>query len=130
MTYDFNEAGEQRSYDVIPEGLVAVIQLNIRAGDAGADGLLTRAKDGRSEGLDCEFIIVEGPHAKRKFWMRLTLSGTTEGHSQAADISHRTLRAILESRPHRARPVRENTQGFPIRPRTEERRRGARPAVP
>jgi hypothetical protein len=95
--FDFNEAPEQRNFDVIPERTIAVLQLNIRPGDAGEDGMLTRSKDGRSIGLDCEFIVTEGPHAKRKFWARLTLSGTTEGHAEAARISQGVLRAILES---------------------------------
>jgi hypothetical protein len=97
MSYDFNTASEQRSFDVIPDGTIAVVQLNIRAGGAGEGGILTRSKDGRSEGIDAELVVVEGPHAKRKFFERLTVSGTTEGHDQAAKISHGKLRAILES---------------------------------
>jgi hypothetical protein len=30
MSYDFNTAGEQRSFDVIPDKTIAVVQLNIR----------------------------------------------------------------------------------------------------
>jgi hypothetical protein len=41
--------------------------------------------------------VVDGPHAKRKFWSLLTISGTTPGHAQAAEISGMKLRAILES---------------------------------
>jgi hypothetical protein len=97
MTFDFNTAGEQRSFDVVPERTVAVVQLNIRPGDAGENGILKRSKTGEAEGLDCELIIVGGPYDKRKFWEWLTVSGTTDGHAQAADISRRKLRAILES---------------------------------
>ena len=92
---DFNNAGAQQ--DVIPEGTIVVAQMNLRPGNAGEEGLLKRSKDGQAEGLDVEFVIVEGEYAKRKFWSYMTLSGTTDGHAQAADITNRTLRAILES---------------------------------
>ena len=95
--FDYNTADGQRDLDVIPNGTIAVVQLNIRAGDAGEDGLLKRSKNGEAEGLDCVFIVVEGPHAKRKFFNFAVLSGTTDGHAQAADITRSRLRAILES---------------------------------
>jgi hypothetical protein len=95
--FDFNTATEQRSFDTIPDGTVAVIQLNIRAGDAGPTGLFKRSKTGEAEGLDAEFIVFDGPYAKRKFFGFMVLSGTTDGHAQAADISRSRLRAILES---------------------------------
>jgi hypothetical protein len=96
-TFDFNSAGEQRSFDVIPDRTIAVVQLNIRPGDAGEDGLLKRSKTGGAEGLDCELVVIGGEYDKRKFWDWMTVEGTTDGHKQAADISHRKLRAILES---------------------------------
>jgi hypothetical protein len=96
-TYDFNTAGEQRSFDVIPDRTIAVVQLNIRPGDAGEDGLLKRSKTGEAEGLDCELVVIGGDYDKRKFWEWLTVSGATDGHAQAAHISCRKLRAILES---------------------------------
>jgi hypothetical protein len=97
MSYDYNTAGGQRSFDVIPDGTIAVVQMNIRPGNAGEGGLLKRSKAGDAEGLDAEFIVVEGDYAKRKFWGFLIVSGTTDGHAQAADITARKLRAILES---------------------------------
>jgi hypothetical protein len=96
-TYDFNSAGEQKSFDVIPDRTTAVVQLNIRPGNVGEGGMLKRSKSGEAEALDCELTVVEGPYAKRKFWDFMTLAGTTDGHATAADISRRKLRAILES---------------------------------
>jgi hypothetical protein len=58
---------------------------------------------GNSTGLDLELIVVDGEYAKRKMWLRLTLSGSTDGHQTARDISRRTLRAMLESA-HGIRP--------------------------
>ena len=31
--FDFNTANEQRDFDVIPNGTIAVVQLNIRPGE-------------------------------------------------------------------------------------------------
>jgi hypothetical protein len=95
-TFDFNSVDEQ-SFDVIPDGTIVVVQLKIREGNAGENGLLTRSKNGKAEGLDCEFTVVEGPHTKRKIFGFYVLSGVTDGHAQAADITKRRLRAILES---------------------------------
>jgi hypothetical protein len=94
---DFNDAGEQRSFDLIPAGTVCTLQLTIRPGGAGDGGWLRRAKDGGSEGLDCEFTVVDAEYAKRKLWQLFTLHGTTPGHAEAGEISRNTVRAILES---------------------------------
>jgi hypothetical protein len=91
---DFNDAGEQS--DVIPAGTVATVQLTVRPGGAG-DGWLKRAKDGNSEALDCEFVLLDGQYAKRKFWDLFTLSGTTENHADYGQKSRATIRAMLES---------------------------------
>jgi hypothetical protein len=102
---DFNQADKQRSFDVIPAGTIAVLQINVRPGHAGEDGNLRRSKDGTSEGLDVEFTVVGGEHTKRKFWTLFTLGGTTDGHAKAAQISGSKIRAILES----ARGVPDDT---------------------
>ena len=93
--FDFNNAETQRSRDVIPPDTIAPLHLSIKP--SGDGQWLKKSKDGTSEGLDCEFIVVDGEHAKRKFWSRFTVSGETNGQKQAVDISRRTLRAILES---------------------------------
>jgi hypothetical protein len=94
---DFNTAGEQRTFDVIPDGTIADLQMRIRPGNAGEGGLFKRSKTGEAEGLDVELTVLEGQHVKRKFWSYMITSGTTDGHAQAADITMRKLRAILES---------------------------------
>jgi hypothetical protein len=95
--FDFNTAEEQRDFDVIPDKTIAVVQMKIRPGNAGEGGLLKRSKSGEAEMLDCQFTVVEGKFAKRKFFGNFVLSGTTDGHEEAAKISHSKLRAILES---------------------------------
>jgi hypothetical protein len=84
---DFNTAGPQRSFDVIPAGTIATLHLTVRPGNAGEGGWLRRSKDGDSEGLDLEFTVVDGPFAKRKFWSLLTLFGTKPNHAIAGEIS-------------------------------------------
>ena len=93
----FNDVGEQRSFETIPDGTLATVRMKVRPGNAGEGGWLRRSKDGNSEALDCEFVVLDGSFAKRKFWTLLTVTGTTEGHKEAADISKRYLRAMLES---------------------------------
>jgi hypothetical protein len=104
--FDFNTAETQRTREVIPADTLAVLQMNIKPGDEGDGGWLKSSKDGTSRALDCEFTVVEGEHAKRKMWSRLTLEGETDGHEIARDISMRVLRAILES----ARGIRPEDQ--------------------
>jgi hypothetical protein len=94
-SYDFNDAETQRN--VIPDGTIAALRMTVRPGSAGEDGWLRRSKDGGSEALDCEFVVLDGPFAKRKFWSLFTIAGTTPGHAEAANISAGKLRAILES---------------------------------
>ena len=96
-TFDFNTATEQQVFDLIPNGEIAVVQMRIRPGNAGEDGMLKRSKSGEAEMLDLEFVIVEGKYAKRKFWTNMVVSGTTAGHATAGDITRGKLRAILES---------------------------------
>jgi hypothetical protein len=94
--FDFNNAKTQRSRDLIPPDTVATLQLNIKPGDTGEGKWLKTSKGGASQGLDCEITVIDGEHAKRKFWQRFTVSGETDGQKQAAEISNQMLRAILE----------------------------------
>jgi hypothetical protein len=103
---DFNNAGP--SFDVIPDNTMCTLQIAIQPGGSGDGGWLTTASTakGQSDGLALELTVVDGEHAKRKLWTRLTLSGTTEGHQTATEISRFTLRKILES----ARGIRPEDQ--------------------
>jgi hypothetical protein len=119
MAYDYTDAPEQRGNEPIPADSVATVQLTIRPGGAGEGGLLKRSQDGGCEMLDCELVVVDGPYMKRKLWERMIISGTTDGHAKAAEISRGKLRAILESargiKPNdtskeaRARPAPQNS---------------------
>jgi len=106
MPIDLNEAGAQREFDLIPADTIATLAIKVRGGGAGADGALTRSKDGRSEGLDLELTVCDGQYVRRKVFTRLTLQGETEGHAEAGRIAGTVLRAIIES----ARGVRPDDQ--------------------
>jgi hypothetical protein len=96
--FDLNTAGEQKSFDVIPAQTIVTVQMIVRPGNVGEDGWLKNSSKGDSQGLDCEFIVV-GPeqYAKKKFFEWFTIRGTTPGHAEAGEISHRRIRAIVES---------------------------------
>jgi hypothetical protein len=97
MPYDYTDAPPSRDFELIPHGTVATLVLHIRPGGAGEDDMCKRSKDGSCEMLDAELTVLDGPHKGRKFWENWILSGTTDGHAQAANISRGTLKAILDS---------------------------------
>jgi hypothetical protein len=107
--YDYSDAPPPRDLELIPNGTIATLVLHIRPGSVGEDGMLTRTRAGDAEMLDCELVLADGPHARRKFWERWILSGTTAGQAQAAEIARGTLKAILDSalgrRRKRVQPV-------------------------
>lgn len=94
---DFNNAPEQKEGGLIPKGTIAIVHLTIRPGNSGEGGWEKRSRAGNSQALDCEFTVVDGPFAKRKFWTLFTVSGETEGQQKAAQISGSRIRGILES---------------------------------
>ncbi len=105
MTYnpnhDYNTADVGGgSFDLIPTGTIARVALTIRPGSEGEGGWLTQSKSSDAQYLNCEFVVLEGPYDKRKFWGNLTVSGgkvDEDGSSIAGNITRATLRAILES---------------------------------
>jgi len=97
MPYNYNDTPPSREFDLIPHGTTATVVMHIRPGGVGEDGLLKRSKDGGCEMLDVEYVVADGPHARRKMFANMVLAGTTDGHAQAAEISRGMLRSILES---------------------------------
>ena len=95
--YDYTDAPPPRDLELIPHWTIATLVLHVRPGGVGEDGMLKRTRAGDAEMLDCELVVADGPHAKRKFWERWILNGTTAGQAQAAEIARSVLRAILDS---------------------------------
>ena len=107
MSYDLNDAQPQMAPigELIPDGTFAKLRLTIRPGgvDGGTQmdaGLLKASQSSDAKMLDCEFTILEGPHARRKFWQSFTVAGgklDEKGQSIGWKISKSTFRAIVDS---------------------------------
>ncbi len=109
-THDYNTADVGGgSFELIPADTIAKVALAIRPGGEGEGGWLTQSKSSDAQYLNCEFVVLDGPYDKRKFWGNLTVSGgkvNEDGSSIAGNITRATLRAILES----ARNVRPDDE--------------------
>jgi len=107
MTFDMNDAEPQKTGDLIPDGSFAKITMTIRPGNVDGQGEIDQGllKASNSPGsdvlmLDAEFTVLEGPHAKRKFWQMLTVAGgkvDETGVSIGWKISKSTIRAMIDS---------------------------------
>ena len=105
--FDMNDAEPQKSSELIPDGSFAKVIMTIRPGGIDGEseidqGLLKAPNNPTSDTrmLDCEFTVVEGPHAKRKFWQMFTVQGgkvDENGVSIAWKISKSTFRAMIDS---------------------------------
>lgn len=90
---NFNDADEQASFDLIPANTIAKARLVIKTGNDVIDPLITNSKNSDASYLNCEFIILEGPYAKRKIFDKIGLSGSDTW----VNMGKARIRAILES---------------------------------
>ncbi|KGJ23623.1 hypothetical protein [Paracoccus sanguinis] len=107
MSYDLNDAQPQMAPigELIADGTFAKVRLTIRPGGVnGATpmdaGLLKASQSSDAKMLDCEFTVVEGAHARRKFWQSFTVAGgkvDEKGQSIGWKISKSTFRAMVDS---------------------------------
>ncbi|HZP21422.1 MAG TPA: hypothetical protein VFB16_14600 [Bauldia sp.] len=105
--FDFNDAEPLRPSEVIPDGTFAKVAMTIRPGGHDGESPIDRGllQLSRSPGsdvvqLDCEFAILEGPYARRKFWRRFVVFGgkvDESGVSIGWKITKSSLRAIIDS---------------------------------
>ncbi len=105
--YDLNDAQPQMlpTGEPVPDGTFAKIRMTIRPsgldGSAPMDrGLLKASASSDAKLLDCEFTIVEGPFARRKFWQNFTVAGgkvDDKGGSKGWNIAKATFRAMIDS---------------------------------
>lgn len=76
---DFNDAEQQQGFDLIPKGTPVKVRMTIRPGgfDDPAQGwnggYATQSFDTGSVYLACEFVVLEGPYARRKMWSNIGL---------------------------------------------------------
>lgn len=103
---DFNNAAPQRSgFDLIPNGTIVRCIGTIRPGgksrpglEAVDQGMLTQSKSSDVMYLSFEYVVTEGPYAKRRWWGNLTVCGGSvdeRGESKGWNITKSTFRALL-----------------------------------
>lgn len=107
MNYDLNDAQPQMPPigDLIPDGTFAKIRMSIRPGGLNGSvpmdaGLLKASQSSDAKMLDCEFTVVDGPLARRKFWQNFTVAGgklDEKGASKGWNITKSTIRAMINS---------------------------------
>lgn len=68
---NFNDAGLQTSFDLIPANTIAKARLVLKPGNDTQEPLITHSKSGDASYLNCEFIILEGQYAKRKVFDKI-----------------------------------------------------------
>lgn len=98
--FNFNDAEKQSGGELIPDGVIVPVVMNIKPGGVGEGGWLTASKSSDAEMLNCELTVCDGPYAKRKIFTNMTVSGGSlndKGESKGGNITRSTLRAILES---------------------------------
>jgi hypothetical protein len=105
--YDLNDAQPQMPPmgELIPDGTFAKVAMTIRPGGLNgatpADaGVLKASNSSDAKLLDCEFTVVEGPYARRKFWQNFTVAGgrvDEKGQSKGWNIAKSAFRAMIDS---------------------------------
>lgn len=105
--YDLNDAQPQMGPigELIPDGTFAKIKMAIRPGGVNGStpmdaGLLKASQSSDAKMLDCEFTVVAGQFARRKFWQNFTVAGgklDEKGQSKGWNISKSIFRAMVDS---------------------------------
>jgi len=98
---DFNDAEQQQSFDLIPRGTAVKVRMSIKPGGhdnpemGWSGGWASESFDTGAVYLSCEFVVMEGPFAKRKVWSNIGLyspKGPTWGN-----MGRTFVRAALNS---------------------------------
>jgi hypothetical protein len=98
---DFQNAEPQQEFELIPKGVIARVNMKLRPGGYNdpergwTGGYATCSSTTDSVYLNCEFVILEGPYAKRKIWSLIGLH-SPKG-PEWANIGRGFIRAILNS---------------------------------
>lgn len=100
--YDFNTAEEQTEFNLIPKGIIAKVNTQIKPGgynDPGngwTGGYTTKSITSNSIYLQCEFTVLEGEYARRKIWSNIGLY-SEKNDNRWGDIGRSFIRSILNS---------------------------------
>ena len=124
--FDFNSAAEQANYDLIPKGTIARVRMTIKPGgydDASqgwTGGFATCSQTTGSVYLNCEFVVLDGPFARRKMWSLIGLY-SAKG-AEWTNMGRTFIKAILNSargiNPSDNSPAAQNARRIWIRMQT------------
>ena len=116
--FDFNSAAEQSSYDLIPKGTVVRVRMTIKPGgyddpsQGWTGGYATRSLSTGSVYLNCEFVVLDGPFARRKMWSLIGLY-SAKG-AEWTNMGRTFIKAILNSargiNPNDSSPAAQNAR--------------------
>jgi len=116
--FDFNSAAEQSSYDLIPKGTVVRVRMTIKPGgyddpsQGWTGGYATRSLTTGSVYLNCEFVVLDGPFARRKMWSLIGLY-SAKG-AEWTNMGRTFIKAILNSargiNPNDSSPAAQNAR--------------------
>ena len=102
---DFNDAEQQQGFDLIPKGTTVKVRMSIKPGghddpaQGWTGGYATESFDTGSVYLACEFVVLEGPFAKRKMWSNIGL------HSKKGPVWGQMGRSFIRAALNSARNV-------------------------
>ena len=116
--FDFNSAAEQTSYDLIPKGTMVRVRMTIKPGgyddpsQGWTGGYATRSMTTGSVYLNCEFVVLDGPFARRKMWSLIGLY-SAKG-AEWTNMGRTFIKAILNSargiNPNDSSPAAQNAR--------------------
>ncbi len=98
---DFNDAEDQNLFDVIPAGTLLKVRMSLKPGGYNEpamgwnDGYATRNDTTGAVYLNAEFVVLEGPYARRKVWTLIGLH-SPKGPNWA-NMGRTLVRGILQS---------------------------------
>jgi len=119
MPFNGNDAEPQKDFELMPDGAMVRVGMEIRIPDSGKQvpgqmanhlqtmGLdnddiqwLTQSQSSDAVMLSCELTVIGGQYSGRKFWENIVFEGgkrDDNGNSIAGNISKQKLRAMLEA---------------------------------
>jgi hypothetical protein len=98
---DFNSADDQYGFDTIPKGTLVKVRMTIKPGgyddhaQGWTGGYATQSDTTGSIYLNGEFVVLEGPYARRKIWSLIGLH-SNKG-PEWANMGRAFIKGILNS---------------------------------
>jgi len=102
--FDFNDADQQQSFDLIPKGTLVRLRMTLKPGgfddpaQGWTGGWATQSEETGSVYLACEGVVLEGPYARRRIWWNIGLF-SAKGPAWG-NMGRTFIRAALHSARH------------------------------